>query len=195
MSILILCDRESSCNSDNSLCTRISAIARESGKETDVVELNGDEIKPCRGCYRCWIKTPGLCAVTGDRAAAVLGQMARSDAVVFLSKITYGGYSYDIKSFLDRSIPVISPFFDFAGGEMHHKKRYDRLPYMISVGYGDFTPREKQTFISLAERNALNMKTPKHFVFTFQDADETDETGETALALKTVLSQAIKRGL
>jgi len=138
--------------------------------------LNGDEIKPCIGCFKCWIKTPGLCVITNDCANTVASQEIQSDVVVFISKINYGAYSYDIKSFLDRSIPTISPFFEIFLGDMRHKMRYDHSPIIITIGYGNFTPEERETFIDLTERNALNMRPPKHSVFILQSADEIDET-------------------
>ena len=185
---LILYDRESTCYDNRDLCAQIRDIVRESGGEATVVRLNGDEIKPCRGCYRCWVKTPGQCILTDDCVGTVSGQEIKSDVVILLSRITYGGYSYDIKSFLDRNIPNILPFFEIVNGEMHHEMRYEHFPYMISIGYGDFTPQERQTFVSLAERNALNMRPPKHFAFAMRDAAEMRETMQ---ALKTILSKEV----
>jgi len=183
---LILCDRESERYNDFNLRFMVQAAVQEMGNEVNVVVLNGDEINPCRGCFQCWIKTPGLCAVTSDCANTVSGQEIQSDVVVFISKINYGCYSYDVKSFLDRSIPNISPYFEIFQGEMHHKMRYQRFPYMITIGYGVFTSQEQQTFISLAERNALNMRPPKHFVFTMQNEDEASEVIQS---LKDVFSR------
>ncbi len=109
-----------------------------------------------------------------DCAGQVSGLEMRADAVVLLSRITYGGYSHDVKAFLDRSIPNISPKFEIYKGEMHHKMRYARFPHWIAVGYGDVSDRERQTFAALAERNALNMRPPKHFVVTMQNGGEVD---------------------
>ena len=188
MKTLILCDRESVEHRDFELCSQVREAVLKAGSDAHIVVLNGDDIKPCLGCFQCWVKTPGLCVMTDDRTNIITSQEIRSDVLVLLSKICYGGYSYDIKSFLDRSIPNISPFFEIVNGEMHHEMRYDRFPYTITIGYGTCTAQERQTFISLAERNALNMRPPKHFVFTMQSAGEV---GETMRSLSDILSQKV----
>ena len=175
MNILILCDRGSDDYDGVNLCREAQTAVERAGGEARVITLNGDEIKPCMGCFHCWVKTPGLCVMTDDRANEVAGHEMRSDAMVIISKITYGGYSYDIKSFLDRSIPNLSPFFELIHGETHHKRRYARFPYMFTIGYGDCAPGERETFVALAERNALNMRPPGHSVFTVHDAGEAVE--------------------
>jgi len=175
MKTLILCDRESSSYCGRDLQSQVQITVEKSNNEAQLIELNGDEIKPCIGCFGCWVKTPGLCVMTDDIANKVASEEIQSDVVVLLSKISYGGYSYDIKSFLDRSIPNISPFFEIVNDEMRHKMRYDRFPIIISIGYGDCSSNERETFIKLAERNALNMRPPKHFVFIIKPGDELDK--------------------
>jgi len=189
MKTLILCDRESASYKDLDIRSQVQATVIETGGEASIVNLTGEEINPCLGCFDCWTKTPGLCIQTKDCANTICGQEVQSDTVIFLSKITYGGYSYDVKSFLDRSIPNISPFFEIVDGEMHHKMRYERFPYMITIGYGECTPQERETFISLTERNARNMRPPKHFVYTIQNISEL---GEAMQSLKNVLSHEVR---
>jgi len=174
MKTLILCDQESTRYDGADLRSHVQAAAREMGSEADVVVLNGDKIAPCLGCFLCWVKTPGLCVMTSDGINRIAGQEARANVVVFLSKIVYGGYSYDVKSFLDRSIQNLSPYFEIVQDEMLHEMRYEQFPIMIILGYGVCTSQERQTFVDLAKRNALNMRSLKHFVFTLQNADEIE---------------------
>ena len=179
MKALILCDRESLSYDGLNLPSKTQKTLEKLGNNVQIIELNGDETKPCIGCFSCWIKTPGLCAITSDCVNTVAGEEIQSDVILFLSKISYGGYSYDIKSFLDRSIPNISPFFEVVHGEFHHKMRYDHFPVMITLGYGICTPKERQTFLTLAERNALNMQTPKHYVFILEKVEDIDRVLES----------------
>ena len=179
MKTLILCDRESRSYDGLDLPYLVQKAVREAGSEANIIVLNGDEIKPCVGCFQCWVKTPGLCVITNDCANTVAGEEIRSDALIILSKVCYGGYSYDIKSFLDRSTTNLSPYLEVVKGEMRHKKRYERFPLMIFFGYGFCTAQERETFISLADRNALNMRPPRHFVFTAQDQQEAIEVIES----------------
>jgi len=189
MKTLILCDRESLSYNGLNLASQIQTTVEKSGNNTKIITLNGDEIKPCVGCFGCWVKTPGQCVMTKDSVNEIAREEIQSDVVIILSKISYGGYSYDIKSFLDRSIQNISPFFEIVDGEMRHKMRYDHFPVMITIGYGDSSSDERQTFTTLAKRNALNMRPPKHFVIRVKSMEKLDETLES---LKNALIEVPK---
>lgn len=193
MKILILCDRDSEQYYDQDLRSLVQKVVQETGSEVNTVVLNGDEIQPCKGCFQCWIKTPGLCTINTDCANEVSRLEIRSDAVILLSRITYGGYSYDIKSFLDRSIPNISPFFEIVKNEMRHKMRYERFPNVITIGYGACSQKEQQTFIGLTERNALNMRPPKHFVLIMKKPDEINEALGSLKNTLSTLVQEVQR--
>lgn len=172
MKTLILCDRDSTGDVSSGLCGQVEKTIRQEGCEVQTVILSCDEVKPCLGCFGCWVRTPGLCVNTNDCANDISRRLMQADAVVILSKLTYGGFSPDIKAFLDRSIPNILPFFEVYHGQMHHKMRYERFPYWIAIGYGDSTEDERETFRELVERNALNLRPPKHFCLTIQNVDE-----------------------
>lgn len=189
MKALLLCDRESSDACGLDLAARVENIMRTIGYEVNTVVLDSDSIKSCVGCFGCWVKTPGLCVITNDSANDISNMEINADALVLLSRITYGGYSADIKAFLDRSIPNILPYFEIYKGEMHHKMRYSRFPAWITIGYGETTGREKETFCALAERNALNLRPPMHSAFTVQNSDEADDV---FILLENTLREAAK---
>lgn len=172
MKVLILCDRQSESFEGLDLAQMIRRTVEQVVGDVTVKVLDGDKIKPCVGCFQCWTRTPGLCVATDDGVNEVSAMFAQSHAVIFLSRICYGGYSPDLKAFLDRFIPNISPYFEFVGGEMHHRARYDRMPCMIPVGYGACTPDELEIFSHLAERNAINFKALLPTVLTIGRADE-----------------------
>jgi len=35
---------------------------KSDGHEADLMRLRDMKIKPCVGCFNCWVKTPGICA-------------------------------------------------------------------------------------------------------------------------------------
>ena len=82
-----------------------------------------DKIKPCAGCFGCWIKSPGECVIKDgyDKMGALIH---KADEVVVISRYTYGGFSSFVKNVFDRSIGWVLPFFEIHEGEMHHKRRY-----------------------------------------------------------------------
>lgn len=172
MKTLILWDKESAFYGNMNLRSQVQTTVLETGSTVETMELDGSKISPCLGCFQCWIKTPGLCIQTNDDANQISEREMQSDVVIFLSKITYGGYSYDLKTFLDRSIPNIAPFFELVAGESHHKMRYLRFPTMMTIGYGQSTAGERDTFISLTERNTRNMRPLRHFAYTLETAEQ-----------------------
>ena len=122
--------------------------------------LRDIEIAACLGCFKCWLQTPGVCIID-DMGRTVAEQFIQSDLSVFLSPVTFGGYSSVLKKGLDRIIPNILPFFEKIQGEVHHKRRYDTYPRLVVLGVLPQPDEESErTFLSLAGRNAINFYSP-----------------------------------
>ncbi|MCL5884858.1 MAG: flavodoxin family protein [Deltaproteobacteria bacterium] len=133
-----------------------SALA-ERGDDVELVKLRELAIAPCAGCFGCWTHTPGECVI-GDGAVDVLRSYVKSDIVVYVTPVTFGGYSSQLKKMLDRFIPLLDPRFSVVGGEVHHRLRY--LKYPKTIGFGTLPspdPEAVQVFAGLAVRNGLNM--------------------------------------
>jgi hypothetical protein len=140
---------------------------------TDLI-LRQVEIATCVGCFGCWIRTPGLCIID-DAARDVARAMAQSNLVVYLSPVTFGGYSSELKKVLDRNICHILPFFTRIDGEVHHKPRYTHYPRLLGVGTLDRADAEcERIFTTLVERNAINMHAPAHAAAVVYE-DQSDE--------------------
>ncbi len=123
-------------------------------------QLRDMKIAYCAGCFECWVKTPGVCIIDDD-GRKIAQAMVQSDLTVFLTPVTFGGYSSILKKASDRFIGLLSPSFAKVNGEIHHKKRYDRYPRLLGVGLLDH-PDEPSTrlFRTLVHRNAINMYSP-----------------------------------
>jgi multimeric flavodoxin WrbA len=126
------------------------------GYESEHIVLRDKTLGQCRGCFQCWLKTPGICVIDDDNrelSAKYIG----SDLTVLLTPVTFGAYSPELKRMLDHLIANISPFFTIVNGESHHRKRYDRYPDLIVTGWTDKTdPVQETMFNHLAWRNAIN---------------------------------------
>jgi hypothetical protein len=161
---------------DDSIAERAMRIAETwlRGREWTVRShvLRELEIAPCMGCFGCWIKTPGECVIA-DAGRDVARSIVQSDLLVYLTPIQFGGYSYELKKAVDRSIPTLSPLFYKVKGEVHHKKRYDRYPNLVAVGWsarpGD---SEEEIFDTVVQRNAINMHARKAFSVVFRPGDQ-----------------------
>jgi multimeric flavodoxin WrbA len=143
------------------LCNRASAAVMARTKTLDweikSFALAGMDIKACRGCFSCWVKTPGRCVIDDDQEA-ILRATAVSDMVIWLTPITFGGYSPELKKALDRIIPVLLPFFARVRGETHHPLRYPLRRRLLVIGtQREEDPDSEGVFRHLVGRNALNM--------------------------------------
>ncbi len=120
------------------------------------------EIAPCFGCFGCWVRTPGVCVID-DAGRDVARRMVQSDLLVYLTPLTFGGYSSELKKAVDRLIPNILPFFQSIDGEVHHVKRYERYPRLVAIGVapsGPVDPEDEELFETLVHRNAINYRAP-----------------------------------
>ena len=119
--------------------------------------LRDEKITYCLGCFECWTKTPGLCRID-DAGRDIARSVIQSDLAIYLTPITFGGYSSELKKAVDRIICLISPFFTRIGGEVHHHARYARYPDLLGVGVLPAPhPAQEQIFHTLIGRNAINL--------------------------------------
>ncbi len=132
-------------------------LLRQAQFHVNDILLKERNIAPCQGCFDCWVKTPGQCIID-DYGRKITEQLIRNELVVHLSPITFGGYSSELKKVIDRSIPIVLPFFRKFEGEIHHEQRYKERPSLIVIGYQDSqNSKQEETFRELVYRNSLNM--------------------------------------
>ena len=88
----------------------------------------------------------------------ILRAWAEADLIAFLTPVTFGGYSPELKKALDRIMPVLLPFFMKIRGETHHPQRYPRRRRLLAVGtQKQEDAASESVFRELVRRNALNM--------------------------------------
>jgi len=159
MNVLIL--DGGSGNGRGGACRKLKEAAlsevRARGWNAAAFDLDKMNIKPCRGCFACWVKHPGVCAIQDDEADILKATVA-ADIRLMLTPVTFGGYGSALKKALDRSIPILLPFFIRVGGEVHHPQRYDGTRKILAVGtLPQPDPEAERIFHHLVCRNALNM--------------------------------------
>ena len=139
---------------------RVSEVLRTQfeaiGWETQPILLREKKIGNCSGDFFCWIRTPGICNLNDDNRE-LAGAILASDLLVYLTPVTFGGYSSILKRMVDHQIQNISPFFVSIGGETHHEKRYPNYPNFMVVGWMDEQDlKAAAIFRNLIQRNAIN---------------------------------------
>jgi multimeric flavodoxin WrbA len=170
----------------------VSALAGR-GWEVERIRLRDLTIAYCKGCFGCWVKTPGVCP-TRDDAGLVTRTFVRSDLAVLLTPVVFGGYSSELKKALDRSAGIVLPFFMRIHGEVHHKPRYQRYPALLAIGVEDCPDEiEERVFAALVGRNAINFHAPAHRVAFVRRADST-EARRTTVAQAVAAMTVPKRG-
>ncbi len=141
----------------NRAAAAVTAKTKALGWETKAFPLAAMDIRPCRGCFSCWVKTPGRCIIEDDEEQ-VLAATAACDRVIWLTPITFGGYAPELKKALDRIIPILLPFFTQVRGQTHHPLRYPLRRRLLVIGTLKQEDAESEgVFRHLVGRNALNM--------------------------------------
>ena len=138
------------------------------------IVLHEQDIKPCLGCFKCWVQTPGICIID-DYGREVAKKMIQSDFLVYITPINYGGYSAELKKALDRSIGLLSPFFRVHEKEIHHETRYDKYPNLVVIGTLEKPNAEQEEiFTTIVKRNVLNLFSPKYSSQVIYKNDDDD---------------------
>jgi multimeric flavodoxin WrbA len=144
------------------------------GWDVEHVLLREKKIGNCAGDFFCWIRNPGMCNVD-DANREIAKSIVNSDLLVYLTPVTFGGYSSTLKKAVDHQVQNISPFFAQVNGETHHQKRYKKYPDCLTIGWMDKPDADAEAvFCNLAWRNALNMYA-KSAVSGVILASQTDE--------------------
>jgi len=123
----------------------------------ETIVLREQKIGNCAGDFFCWVRNPGMCN-TNDDNRIIAAKIIQSDLTVYLTPVTFGGYSSELKRMVDHQIQNILPFFAKVDGEIHHQKRYNQYPNLLTVGWMDEpNAQAEMIFRRLVHRNAINM--------------------------------------
>ncbi len=74
----------------------------KAGAETELVELAGNEIRGCMGCYVCFLEKNGTCVLKKDIVNDCIAKMAAADAILLGSPAYFGDVSSEMKALIDR---------------------------------------------------------------------------------------------
>ena len=112
--------------------------AREAGAQTEEIFLIEHDIKYCRGCFVCWGKTPGTCAIKDDMAR-LLNLFLESDYAGMATPV-YNMYMTGLlKNFTDRFLPLAMPHIKKnEDGTFYHEGRVKKLPRQFFIANAGF---------------------------------------------------------
>lgn len=130
-----------------------SSMQIDTGESAVISALNN--AAQCRGCFGCWLRTPGQC-IMKDSLQNTGAQICTAETLIIISRCVFGGFSPEIKKIIDRSIPGILPFFTRRNGEMHHICRYKTHVDLRVFFYGECTEEECDLAESIVAANGVN---------------------------------------
>jgi len=162
-------------------CRRVAAAAAEEargrGHAVSAFAPDGMAIKPCQGCFACWLKHPGTCAIQDDEEP-ILRALAAADILVWITPVTFGGYAPALKKTLDRFLPNLIPYFVKRQGEAHHPLRYERRRALLVLGtLPAADPEAERIFRHLVGRNAINLASVRTESLVVHGGDEDGSAG------------------
>jgi len=84
---------------------------REAGAGVEIVHLRKKKINNCIGCFTCWTKTPGICVHKDDMTAELFPKWLGADIAVYATPLYHYTMNASMKAFIERTLPVLEPFF------------------------------------------------------------------------------------
>jgi multimeric flavodoxin WrbA len=151
---------------DNYLKNLVKSL-EDSKNNVTHFKLREMNLRHCRGCFGCWLKTPGQC-IYKDDTHNICREVINSDFVLFGSPLIMGFPSAILKTAMDKLIPLLHPYFDLVDNkECHHKKRYDKkYPFIgLLIEKEEDTDEEDVKIITdIFDRFAIDMRTSSSFV-------------------------------
>ena len=122
-----------------------------------VKNVSKTDLKYCKGCFSCWYKTPGVCVID-ERADRINEEIIGSDLLVFLSRISFGGYHSTMKKTFEHLLPIILPQVENGQYLTRHIKRYKKYPVFLGVGVmAGNNNTEARIFEALVKKNSYNI--------------------------------------
>jgi len=162
---------------DDGFDSFVKEIATNLSEHKDVRSflLADMKISQCTGCWSCWWKTPGLCAIKDD-AEPIMRAVIHSDLLVFASPVIAGFTSSLLKKLQDRLIVLLHPYIIPVQGECHHRKRYDNYPDMALLlqKEADTDKEDIEIITDIYKRLAINFHSNLKYIL-FTDTQTTEE--------------------
>ena len=97
---------------------------QEAGAEVSTVNLKEKTIRPCRGCFTCWTKTPGRCIQMDDMSGELLPKIPASDLIVYATPLYYNTMNAAMSNFRERMLPLSLPFMEKREGKRAFQLRH-----------------------------------------------------------------------
>lgn len=164
-------------NHNGNFAGKVRALAHELSEAHRVHLFNLDEmnLNYCTGCWSCWWKTPGECALKDD-GEQIFRAVLNSDLTIFASPLIAGFTSAMLKKIQDRLIVLLHPYLQIINGESHHQKRYEKYPEFGVIIDKEFDTDDDDVKIvkDIYDRLAINFHSKQRFLKFVDDVSAID---------------------
>lgn len=126
--------------------------ARQAGAVTETHYLREYRIKYCQGCFGCWLQNKGQCVQQDDMTGELFAHFLEADLAVLATPIYHFNMNARMKSFLERTLPMMEPLFTDRGERAGHPFRAAKVPRIAVLSVCAFP--ENYNFQALS----LNMR-------------------------------------
>ncbi|MFH0958987.1 MAG: flavodoxin family protein [Pseudomonadota bacterium] len=120
---------------------------REAGADVEIVQLRKKSIKNCIGCYTCWTKTPGVCLHDDDMTRELFPNWVASDIVVYATPLYHFTLNARMKTFIERTLPILEPFMFRHDDKTHHPVR-QKPPKAVVLSVAGFPETSVFNYLS-----------------------------------------------
>ncbi|MCL2568618.1 MAG: NAD(P)H-dependent oxidoreductase [Oscillospiraceae bacterium] len=134
----------------NSLGQTLYQKLAKTGQNIKLFCMDDLHVEPCYACRGCEEKTYGRCVIRDD-ADLILPCLVRSETIIVLTSIVFGGYSFPIKRIVDRFALLVDQHYSYRKGELVKgaKERFPRTQYYVIGIHDGADPEEVQAFRQL----------------------------------------------
>lgn len=77
-------------------------VLKKEGIKTELIQLGGSNIKPCRACFKCF-KNKNLRCVQNDKLNSFIEKMIGAEGIIIGSPTYFSNVSPEVKSLIDRA--------------------------------------------------------------------------------------------
>ena len=185
---------------------------RAAGAEVEVVDLHDKTINNCAGCFSCWTRTPGNCIHKDDMTRELFPKWLASDLVVYASPLYHFTVNAEMKTFIERTLPVLEPFLLRHNGRTSHpfRKKAPKIAILSVAGLPDdavFDPlsswanyiydehnSDTKTLVAEIYRPMAEVLTIPYFKEKAADIlDATNQAGREIVASMQVSDETLER--
>ncbi len=107
------------------------------GARVEKVTLRHKRVEICRWCFRCWTKTPGVCAHNDDMSDELYEKWLLSDIAVYATPLHPQIIHPYLSTFLGRTLPSVEPYLVLDGGRSYDPVRSRRTPNAVVLALSE----------------------------------------------------------